>query len=152
MTIGSHVEAVIDAAQLAALYHGDQRYGRHPYIVHPLAVADQVGQRGGSIEQIVAAILHDTVEDTDLTLDVIRLAFGPEVAAIVGALTHDPAVPYAEYVAALPDDAVLVKLCDSICNLHALPGADMPDARKRKLTDRYERNIAVLSERFGASR
>lgn len=145
-------ETIIDAVAVAIAAHGDQRYGNQPYIAHPIAVADQVGTRGGTDTQIIAAILHDAVEDTELTIQQVRVMFGDEVARIVEALTHDPAVPYADYVAALPDGAVLVKLCDSICNLATLPDAPMSPARKLQLTDRYEANIATLSARLKALR
>jgi len=139
---------ILDAVELAALHHGDQRYGRHPYVVHPLAVAGQVAERGGSRAQVLAAILHDTVKDTDLTVRQIQSMFGPEVAVIVSSLTHDLGVPYDRYVDELHPDAVLVKLCDSICNLVDLPAAEMTVHRRRRLTARYEANVAKLTERL----
>lgn len=139
---------LLDAVGIAIAYHGDQKYGHLPYIAHPVAVADQVSQRGGNEAQVVAAILHDTVEDTDLTIEQVEMMFGTEVAFIVGAMTHAPLEPYEDYIDALPDEAVLVKLCDSICNLAGLPSAEMTHHRRTRLTARYERTITVLSERL----
>ena len=144
---------LLDAVQIAVGAHGDQRYGDRPYIVHPLAVAGQVAARGGTVVQTVAAVLHDTVEDTDLTVAEINACFGAEVAGLVDALTHHPDVTYEAYVEALPAEAVLVKLCDSICNLDGLEAAPMDEAKKARLSARYRRNIEVLSNRHrGAPR
>lgn len=143
-------QQILDAVELAVLYHGDQRYGRYPYIVHPIAVAAQVSERGGTEAQIIAAILHDTVEDTDLPIEAISLTFGLEVAAIVSSLTHDSDVPYDDYISSLDSRAVLVKLCDSICNRDMLNVAEMTAERKARLTKRYTRNINALSVRLPA--
>ncbi len=73
------------AIQLAVKHHAGQfRKGTTiPYIVHPFAVAVILAQAGCPDEWIAAGILHDTIEDTDLTLQDIERDFGPAVAAIV---------------------------------------------------------------------
>jgi len=73
------------ACEIAAIAHnGKNRKGKEiPYIVHPMAVAILLAQAGASEEVIMAGILHDTVEDTDLTLENIEEQFGLEVAGIV---------------------------------------------------------------------
>ena len=82
-----------------------------PYVLHPFHLAEQM------VDEIttVVALLHDVVEDTDYTLEDIRaLGFPEEVVAALTLLTHDPAVPYMEYVARLGRDPVAraVKLAD----------------------------------------
>ncbi|MEK7109090.1 MAG: HD domain-containing protein [Patescibacteria group bacterium] len=71
----------------------------NPYIVHPEEVAGLVAQSGGSAQEVAAAWLHDTVEDTPTTIEDIRREFGEEVATIVHGLTDLPefeALPLAE--------------------------------------------------------
>ena len=73
------------AIEVAAKAHQNQvRKGTDiPYITHPLAVGIILAKAGCSDEVIVAGILHDTLEDTPLTLDCIQETFGPRVASIV---------------------------------------------------------------------
>lgn len=77
------------AKEFATLKHEGQlrKYTYEPYIVHPLEVAEMVAWAGGSVEDIVAALLHDTVEDTDTTNEEIEEVFGLDVAVKVGFLT-----------------------------------------------------------------
>jgi (p)ppGpp synthase/HD superfamily hydrolase len=73
----------------AGLAHGSQKrkYTGEPYIVHPVEVSEIVAWHNGSKEMIAAALLHDTVEDTDVTIDDIRNEFGNAVALLVDDLT-----------------------------------------------------------------
>ena len=64
-----------------------RKYTGDPYINHPVEVADIVRRHNGSPEMIAAALLHDVVEDTDVTLDDIRREFGEAVANLVEDLT-----------------------------------------------------------------
>ena len=79
------------AAKKAADAHGKQTYpdGR-PYITHPIGVAYLVLECGGTLEEGIAALLHDTVEDAGLTLEQICEEFGAKVAEIVGGCTDNP--------------------------------------------------------------
>jgi (p)ppGpp synthase/HD superfamily hydrolase len=74
------------ALRLAASWHaGQTRKGSAvPYVAHPFAVAWLLDRYGFGEDVLIAALLHDAVEDTEATLDAIAEAFGPEVAAIVG--------------------------------------------------------------------
>lgn len=85
-----------EALELAAFGHRSQpRKGTDiPYIVHPVAVACLVYQYGGNEEAVIAGLLHDLPEDTDITLNQIRGAFGEEVAAIVSGLTENKSLPW----------------------------------------------------------
>ena len=64
-----------------------RKYTMEPYIVHPREVAGIVSQHGGSDAQVAAAWLHDVVEDTGVTIEIIKAEFGEEVADLVGWLT-----------------------------------------------------------------
>ena len=76
------------AAWATELHDGQFRTGTPlPYIVHPAAVAALVAADGGSEDEIIAAWLHDVVEDTDATIEQVRERFGNDVAAIVATCT-----------------------------------------------------------------
>ena len=87
------VESRIEHARIwAGMKHKGQcrKYTGEPYFEHPLAVAELVREQGLSETAIVAAILHDTVEDTDATLEEVWELFGEEVAEYVWYLTKPP--------------------------------------------------------------
>lgn len=69
-----------------------RKYTGEDYIVHPREVADLVRKAGGSPEMIQAALLHDVIEDTGVTIGTVRAVFGDEVATMVDELT-DKSVP-----------------------------------------------------------
>ena len=122
---------VLRAAAFAAQRHSDQRRKGNraaPYINHPIAVATCLADAGVEDADILAAaLLHDTVEDTDTSLEEIGQLFGPRVASIVAEVTDDKSLPKAErkrrQIASAPTkshEAKLVKLADKICNLRDL--------------------------------
>lgn len=115
-----------------------------PYIFHPYEVALQVQTE----EEVCAALLHDVVEDTDWTMEDLRAAGFPEtVLEAVQLLTHDPAVPYLDYVQALCGNpiAVVVKRADLHHNSERTRfDADSPDIEKR--LQKYAAAEAVLDE------
>lgn len=136
---------VLDAAAFAADKHRRQRRKdaeATPYINHPLALATILAKEGGvaDAEVIAAALLHDTVEDTETTPAELEARFGPTVAAIVAEVTDDKSLPKAERkrlqvtrAAHKSPGAKLVKLADKIANLRdiaASPPADWDAARK----------------------
>ena len=82
-----------------------------PYVFHPFHVAEQMHDENTTI----VALLHDVVEDTEYTLDDLRkLGFNSEVLEALALLTHDPDVPYMEYLAGIKENplAKTVKLAD----------------------------------------
>ena len=92
-------------------HHGQYDECGVPYILHPLHLAEQMTTEFACC----AALLHDTVEDTDLTFDDLRAAgMPPAVVFAVQLLTHDPAVDYYEYVRGIKPNAIAkaVKLAD----------------------------------------
>lgn len=82
-------DLVLLARTFASRAHKEQvrKYTGEPYIEHPIAVAEIVRKHNGSKEMIAAALLHDVVEDTDVTLDEVRQEFGDAVANLVDDLT-----------------------------------------------------------------
>ncbi len=87
----NQIEEAIEVA--AEAHHGQYRKGTHtPYITHPYAVGLILMEAGCTEVVIIAGILHDTVEDTDLTLDFIRERFGDAVANIVDGCSEDKAL------------------------------------------------------------
>jgi (p)ppGpp synthase/HD superfamily hydrolase len=103
-----------------------RKYSDEPYIVHPRDVAEIVKSYGGNTIQIQAALLHDVVEDTALTVEFLSGMFGKEVATMVDWLT-DVSKPDdgnrdirktmdREHLAAAPRDAQFVKVADLISN------------------------------------
>jgi guanosine-3',5'-bis(diphosphate) 3'-pyrophosphohydrolase len=146
---GEPITRILRAATFAAERHRDQRRkGRDasPYINHPLALAHLLAERGESDPTLLmAALLHDTVEDTATTFEDLERAFGREVADIVREVTDDKTLPKAErkrlqieHAAHLSRGAMLVKLADKICNLEDIlvsPPADWTVERKREYFD-----------------
>ncbi len=129
---------VLQALALAAHKHRDQRRkdaAASPYINHPIALANVLVREGAVSEPdvIAAALLHDTLEDTQTTPAELRAAFGERIARIVAEVTDDKSLPKTErkrlqieHAAALSREAKLVKLADKICNLRDM--ADHPPA------------------------
>ena len=111
-----------------------RKYTFEPYIVHPAEVAKIVRDAGGTEAMVAAAWLHDTVEDTGVTIETIRAEFGTEVAELVGWLTdvsrpehgnraHRKALDRA-HSAAAPAEAQTVKLADLIANTRSIMAHD----------------------------
>ncbi|GLR07607.1 GTP pyrophosphokinase [Mixta theicola] len=116
-----------------------RKYTDEPYIVHPAAVVELVRSVTGNEIMLAAAWLHDTVEDTDTTLDDIAQQFGAEVASLVGMLTdrQQPQVSnraarkvaHFRHTAAAAPDAQTIKLADIIDNTRAIVQYDPHFAR-----------------------
>ncbi len=122
-----------DALTIAIKAHaGQERKGfPAPFIAHPLAVAAIVMEYTGNdlgSEIVDAALLHDTIEDTDVTEEHITRLFGPHVAGIVAAVTHDPELsgrPKREkYLTSMRETlfvgAIIVSAADKLDNLRSI--------------------------------
>lgn len=101
-----------------------------PYIVHPLAVALILARAGFENRVLIAAILHDVIEDTAVTSEELTEAFGREVAEIVTALSHDDTLPwkekksaYIECVRIATAEVKAVATADKIANAESLIAA-----------------------------
>ena len=141
---------VIRAAAFAAHKHRDQRRkdaNATPYINHPLELARILTAEGGVTDAatIAAALLHDTIEDTETSAAELDREFGAEIRSIVEEVTDDKALPKAdrkrlqvERASHASHKAKLVKLADKICNLRDIasnPPAQWSLARKRQYFD-----------------
>lgn len=118
--------------------------GGMPYVFHPFHLAEQMTDEPTT----VAALLHDVVEDTDYTFDDLR-AYGFDEAVIraLMLLTHDPAVPYMQYVVSLRDDPIAraVKIADLRHNSD-LTRRDLVDAAALERTARYSAALRLLTD------
>ena len=141
---------VISAISFAADKHRNQRrkdIEASPYINHPIALANILANEAGIEDEkvLVAAILHDSIEDTETTTQELADLFGDDVTAIVLEVTDDKSLPKAErkrlqveHAPTISRRAKLVKLADKICNLRditASPPADWSVDRKREYFD-----------------
>ena len=143
------LERTVSAAQaFAEIAHAGQvRRGalREPYTVHLSEVAALVVQFGGSDVAVMAAWLHDTVEDCDVSFAELETRFGAQIAGFVAELTDDTALPKAErkrmHLVNAPgktQEAALVKACDKLSNIRALamsPPVDWSHDRKAAYLD-----------------
>ncbi|WP_375486147.1 RelA/SpoT family protein [uncultured Jatrophihabitans sp.] len=139
-------------------HRGQLRKSGDPYITHPLAVATILAELGMDSTTIVAALLHDTVEDTGLTLDDVTRDFGEQVAHLVDGVTKLDKVKYGAaaetetirkmIVAMARDPRVLViKLADRLHNMRTLRFLP-PEKQERKARETLE-VLAPLAHRLG---
>jgi guanosine-3',5'-bis(diphosphate) 3'-pyrophosphohydrolase len=141
---------ILRALEFAARKHRDQRRKdaeASPYINHPIALANVLCNEGDVTDSITiaAAILHDTLEDTDTTHGELERAFGAGIADIVREVTDDKRLPkearkrlQIEHAAALSPEAKFVKLADKICNVRDVashPPAGWSLERRREYFD-----------------
>lgn len=120
---------ILAALEFAADKHRDQRrkdVRASPYINHPIDLANVLAREAGVTDPDVlcAALLHDTIEDTDTTPEDLEAAFGGKIRSVVEEVTDDKRLPknerkrlQIEHAAHASSDARLVKLADKICNL-----------------------------------
>ncbi|MGW9021474.1 RelA/SpoT family protein [Leucobacter chromiiresistens] len=160
---GNHPRAdltVIERAYAVAerAHRGQKRRSGEPYITHPIAVAQILADLGIAPGVIAAALLHDTVEDTEYTLDQLTQEFGEEIAMLVDGVTKLDKVKYGDsaqaetvrkmVVAMAKDIRVLViKLADRLHNARTW-GFVSGDSAKRKAQETIE-IYAPLAHRLG---
>jgi guanosine-3',5'-bis(diphosphate) 3'-pyrophosphohydrolase len=148
---------LLRALAFSAQKHRDQRRKDReasPYINHPIEVAHLLAAVGGvtDITVLVAAVLHDTIEDTETTAPQLEQAFGRDVRVLVEEMTDDKRLPKAERKRLQVERAQhksyrakLIKLGDKICNVRDVthsPPADWPLARRREYLDWTEQVVA----------
>jgi guanosine-3',5'-bis(diphosphate) 3'-pyrophosphohydrolase len=141
---------IVRAAAFAAQKHRNQRrkdVDASPYINHPLALADVLANEAGITDSIAlaSALLHDTIEDTDTTIEELTSTFGAVIANTVAEVTDDKELPKAarkrmqiEHAAHISTPAKLVKLADKISNVRDVasnPPANWPIERRREYFD-----------------
>lgn len=147
-----------------AAHGGQMRASGDPYFSHPLAVAAILTELRADPATVATALLHDVVEDTDITRDDIRDAFGEEIAQLVDGVTklsqielRDEASKQAEnfrkLVVAMADDVrvLLVKLADRLHNMRTLHHIQQQEKRQRIALETME-IFAPLAGRIGVQR
>lgn len=156
-------EIIDKAFEIANRHHnGQKRSSGEPYIIHPVAVAKIVFDYGMDYQSVAAAMLHDTVEDTALTLEEVKKEFGAEIAALVDGLTKLGKVPLdikdkeeqqAENVRkmllAMSEDirVIIIKLADRLHNVRTLNFV-APQKRRDKALETLE-IYAPIAHRLG---
>lgn len=170
MSDDNTVHELLRAASFAAQKHNHQRRKdaeMSPYINHPLALADVLANEAGitDCDVLCAALLHDTIEDTETSADELRRQFGTAITGVVLEVTDDKSLPKQKrkdlqvaHAPHLSRQAKLVKLADKICNLRdiaATPPADWSPERKReyfewakRVVDGLRGNHAALERLF----
>ena len=144
------ITLILRAASFAAHKHRNQRrkdVDASPYINHPLGLARVLAEEGGITDPatICAALLHDTIEDTDTTQEELESEFGAEIRALVQEVTDDKSLPkverkraQVEHAAHISGKAKRVKLADKICNLRDVASTapvNWPLDRRREYFD-----------------
>lgn len=137
-----------------------RRKSGEPYILHPIAVAKICVQEIGlGVRSTICSLLHDTVEDTDITLDDIQREFGPEITKIVDGLTKisniidvnasKQAENFKKILLTLTDDprVILIKLADRLHNMRTLDS--MKREKQLKISSETVYVYAPLAHRMG---
>ena len=156
-------QGILRAYTMAREAHaGTRRKSGEPYIFHPLAVAlIAVKEVGLGPTAVIAALLHDVVEDTDITLDELRMVFGDRVARIVDGVTKiddvmllqqsesTQAENYRKILLSMCDDAyvIFLKICDRLHNMRTLDS--MKDTKKLIIASETSYLYIPLAHRLG---
>jgi GTP pyrophosphokinase len=155
------IEGIVAAAKMAALAHaGQYRRSGEPYVTHPIAVAAIVAGLGLDADTVAAALLHDAVEDTGITLEDVEGSFGPVVARVVDGVTKldrlqfdskeaQQAATIRKMLVAMASDwrVLLIKLADRLHNMRTL--AVMPEWKQRRTAQETFDVYAPLAHRLG---
>ena len=158
------IDTVAKAYEFGARAHeGQTRKTGEPYITHPVAVAHELGRMHLDAEAIIAALLHDVVEDTDITLDDLTEEFGEEVAALVDGVSkldqiqfrsraEAQAESFRKMMLAMIEDirVILVKLADRLHNMQTM--AAMPAEKQRRIARETIDIYAPIANRLGINR
>lgn len=157
------LEKITQAYKVAEKAHeGQLRTSGDPYITHPLAVASILLDYCMDTDTICASLLHDTVEDTDVTLDELRKKFGEDVALMVDGVTKIGLVPLVskeeqqaenirKILMAMSKDirVIIIKLADRLHNMRTL--AARPPEKQRKTSLETMNFYAPIAHRLGMS-
>jgi guanosine-3',5'-bis(diphosphate) 3'-pyrophosphohydrolase len=160
------LEHAIDVAQKA--HKGQKRRSGEPYIIHPIAVARILVEWEMDIDSVLAGVLHDTIEDTSLTLDEIESLFGRDVAFLVDGVTKvgkarsgmqslEHYLPQttdnlSKLLIAVGEDVrvIIIKLADRLHNMHTLE--HMPREKQKKIARETMEVFAPLADRLNMGR
>ena len=155
------LKVIKKAYDLAKKSHKNQlRRSGEPYIIHPIAVAKILADLGMDAQSIAAALLHDTVEDTDVTYEDIEKMFGEEIAHLVDGVTKLAKVPtktkaeaqaenIRKMLLAMSNDirVIIIKLADRLHNMRTI-GFVRPDKRRDTARETLE-IYAPIAHRLG---
>ncbi len=153
------VRLIERAYEMAATLHaGQSRRSGDPFITHPLAVATILAELGMPHDTICAALLHDTVEDTQYTIAQLREEFGEDIAALVDGVTKLDKVKYGDaaqaetvrkMVVAMSRDirVLVIKLADRLHNMRTL--RYLPRAKQEQKSREVLEIFAPLAHRLG---
>lgn len=151
-----------EAIAFAEKYHaGQNRLSGEPFINHPIAVAEIVADEGLSGDAVIAAILHDTIEDSECEYQDIEREFGQEIADMVAGLTkiaavsprkssrHHRLASYRKLILAASEDArvLVIKLADRLHNMRTIQA--LPRARQQQFAQETMEIYAPLAHRLG---
>ena len=140
-------------------HYGTRRRSGEPYILHPIAVARIVSDEIGlGSKSVISALLHDVVEDTDITLEDINNMFGPKIAQIVDGLTkirgvlknkEGQAENFKKIVFTLSEDVrvIIIKLADRLHNMRTLDS--MPPEKQKRIAEETNTLFVPLAHRMG---
>ncbi len=157
----AQINDIKKAYQIASDAHaGQKRLSGEPYIMHPLSVAVILASLGMDEASIIAAILHDTVEDTTLTHDEVKKEFGETIADLVDGVTKIGKVPLQtkeeqqaenirKMLIAMSRDirVIIIKLADRLHNMRTL--MFKPDNRRREIARETSEIYAPIAHRLG---
>ena len=155
------IAAIKQAYHFAKLAHHTQtRNSGEPYITHPLMVAYILARIRMDPPTIIAAILHDVVEDTEISQADISQHFGDEVAMLVDGVTKLTQIHFANYAQAQAENfykmtmamardirVIMIKLCDRLHNMRTLPG--LPRSKQRRKVIETLEIFAPIAQRLG---
>lgn len=155
------VEQIDKAFKIADRAHeGQLRCSGQPYVIHPILVAKIVAELGMDKESVIAALLHDVVEDTDLTLEDVTEKFGKSVASLVDGVTKLGKVPLStreevqaenvrKMLLAMSEDirVIIIKLADRLHNMRTLEF--MPPQKQRDKALETLEIYAPIAHRLG---
>jgi len=159
-----HVAMLLAALAFAARKHRDQRRKgaeASPYINHPIEVAEILARIGGvdDVTVLQAALLHDTVEDTQTLPDELEREFGTAVRKLVEEVTDDKTLPKAErkrlqieHAPHLSSRAKLIKLADKICNVRDVTQSPPKDWENRRRAEYFDWAARVVLGCRGTNR
>jgi (p)ppGpp synthase/HD superfamily hydrolase len=138
-----------------AAHRGQRRKDDRAFIAHPVRVARLLAARGYDEEVVAAALLHDVVEDTSVTLSEVRERFGARVAELVACVTEDPELPtaerkraYREGVRHSPEAARAICAADKVCNASDLREA--ASDRAEEVLARFAGGLEAQVQRLSA--
>lgn len=163
------IDELVSAVDFASQkHHGQKRRSGEPYIIHPLSVAGILTEWGMDIDTVLAGVLHDTVEDTETTLEQIEALFGRDVAFLVDGVTkvsqaragmrdlssYLPATKHnlTKLLIAVGQDVrvLIIKLADRLHNMQTL--RHMPRDKQLKISRETLEVFAPLADRLNMGR